>query len=150
MPQLPNLPQLDLRAEGIYTDIPSLGGVGVAYSNIHYLSGYTNYGQIIGNAIGREGRGLNIWTTYHFTTENSLQLHYRSQHVNPEFLQGGHLRDFDATGTFVRAGSFVFSGTAKYEHWNFPLLSAVPKTNLSASLQVSYRPVHGWNLWHKQ
>jgi hypothetical protein len=144
--RLPRLSQIDLRAEGIYTDIPSLGAPGVSYSNAHYLSGYTNYGEIIGNAIGREGRGVNIWTTYHFTADNSLQLHYRTQHVNPELLRGGYLRDFDATGTFVRAGNLVFSGTVKYEHWNFPLISTIPKTDLSAGLQVSWRPVSGWGL----
>lgn len=109
-------------------------------------SGYTNYGQIIGNAIGREGRGLNIWTTYRFPAQHFIQLHYRNQHVNPAFLSGGYLRDFDATGSFVKAGNFVFSGTVKYEHWNFPLLSAKPKSNVSASLQVSYRPVKGLSL----
>jgi hypothetical protein len=74
-------------------------------------------------------------------------LHYRNQHVNPAFLQGGYLRDFDATGTLVRAGNLVFSGRLKYEHWNFPLLSAVPKTNVSAALQVSYSPAHGWSIF---
>ena len=147
LPRLPRLEQVDLRAEGIYTDLPNLQGTGVAYYNTHYFSGWTNYGQIIGNTIGREGRGLNIWSTYHFSARNSLQLHYRNQHVNPAFLQGGYLRDFDATGTLVRAGNLVFSGRLKYEHWNFPLLSAVPKTNVSAALQVSYSPAHGWSIF---
>ena len=153
LPRLPKLPQVDLRGEGIYTDIPNLGngdpefGLGIAYFNAHYLSGYTNYGQIIGNAIGREGRGANIWATYHLTAANSVQLHYRFQHVNPAFLEGGHLRDLDVTGVFT-AGHLVFSGVMKYEHWNFPLLSAKPETNLSASLQVSWRVLRGWSLWN--
>jgi len=147
MPRLPKLPQVELRAEGIYTDIPSLDGTGVAYFNNHYLSGYTNYGQIIGNAIGREGRGINVWATWHPTAKNSIEAHYRTQHVNPLFLQGGHLRDFDATGTFVQARNLVFSGTVKYEHWNFPLLSALPKSNVSAGVQISYRPAGGWSLF---
>jgi membrane-associated phospholipid phosphatase len=150
MPRLPKLPQIDLRVEGIYTDIPSLKSCCVSYFNTHYLSGYTNYGQIIGNAIGREGRGLNIWTTYRFSAQNSVQLHYRDQHVNPEFLKGGYLRDFDVSGTFVRAGSLVLSGSLKYEHWNFPLLSARPRSDISPSLQVSFRPVHGWRLFGRQ
>ncbi|MGB8129509.1 MAG: capsule assembly Wzi family protein [Candidatus Angelobacter sp.] len=147
LPRLPKIPRLDLRAEGIYTDIPNLGGVGVAYSNGHYLSGYTNYGQIIGNAIGREGRGLNLWTTYRFNATDNLQFHYRNQHVNPAFLEGGYLRDFDATGTIAKMGSLFFTATAKYEHWNFPLLSATPKTDVGVSLQVSYRPLHGLRLF---
>jgi membrane-associated phospholipid phosphatase len=145
-PRIPRLARVDLRAEGIYTDIPSLGAVGVAYSNNHYLSGYTNYGQIIGNAIGREGRGLNLWTTYSFNASNNLQFHYRNQRVNPEFLEGGYLRDFDLTGTVVKMGNLVFTAVAKYEHWNFPLLAPAPKTDISLSLQISYRPLHGLNL----
>ena len=146
-PKLPYIPNLDLRVEGIYTDIPNLGAAGVEYFNNHYLSGYTNFGQIIGNAIGREGRGLNVWTTYRFTPINNVQLHYRNQHVNPEFLEGGYLRDFNATGTFASVRSMIFSASLKYERWNFPLLSAAPKTNISGVLQISFRPVHGWSPW---
>jgi len=148
-PQLPHVPNLDLRVEGIYTDIPNLGAAGVEYFNNHYLSGYTNYGQIIGNAIGREGRGLNVWSTYRLTPTNNIQLHYRNQHVNPEFLEGGYLRDYDASATFVAFKDIVFSGSIKYEHWNFPLLSTVPKSNVGAALQVSFRPVHGWSRWNR-
>ena len=115
---------------------------------MRYLSGYTNYGQIIGSSIGREGRGLNAWTTYRFSARNSLQLHYRNQHVNPEFLRGGYLQDFDANGALASAGGLEFSANAKYEHWNFPLLAATSKNNVSAFLQVSFRPVGGWNWWH--
>ena len=146
MPRIPKIPKMDLRAEGIYTDIPNFGGVGVAYSNGHYFSGYTNYGQIIGNAIGREGRGLNLWTTYRFNATDNLQFHYRYQHVNPAFLEGGYLRDFDVSGTVVKMRNLVLTAAAKYEHWNFPLLSATPKTNVSIFLQVSYRPLHGLKL----
>ena len=145
-PALPKLPQVDLRVEGIYTDIPSINAPGVEYFNTRFLSGYTNDGQIIGNAIGREGRGLNAWMTYHFNASNNFQLHYRNQHVNPEFLRGGYLQDFDANGTIARAGGLVFSGNLQYERWNFPLLSATSKNNVSAFLQISFRPVAGWTL----
>src|SRR6185312_2582370 len=148
-PQLPKLPNADLRVEGIYTDIPNLGATGVEYFNNLYLSGYTNFGQIIGNAIGREGRGLNAWSTYRFTPTNSLQIHYRNQHVNPEFLEGGYLRDYDVTGTLGTIGNSVLSSTLKYEHWDFPLLSPKPQTNVSISLQISFRPVQGLSL-HRQ
>jgi len=145
-PQLPKLHRADLRVEGIYTDIPNIGIPGVEYFNTHYLSGYTNYGQIIGNAIGREGRGINAWSTYRFTPTNSLQIHYRNQHVNPEFLEGGYLRDYDVTSTLGTIGNLVLSSTVKYEHWDFPLLSPKPQTNVSGSLQISFRPVQGLSL----
>jgi hypothetical protein len=146
LPRIPRLAKLDLRAEGIYTDIPSLRGVGVSYFNGHYLSGYTNYGEIIGNSIGREGRGMNVWTTYRFNETNNLQFHYRNQHVNPAFLEGGYLRDFDAGATMAKMGNLFFTVTAKYEHWNFPLLSPTPKTDVGGSLQISFRPLHGFRV----
>jgi len=147
MPRLPRLEQIDLRVEGVYTDIPNLGAAGAAYFNTHYLSGYTNYGQIIGNAIGREGRGINAWSTYRFSAMNTVQLHYRNQHVNREFLEGGYLQDFDLNGSLMTLGSLVFSGQVKYEHWAFPLLSPTPKSNTSVTIQVSFRPPHGSSLF---
>lgn len=150
MPHLPGLEQVDLRVEGVYTDIPSLQAVGVSYFNNHYLSGYTNYGQIIGNAIGREGRGVNVWTIYRFNSSDSLQFHYRNQHVNPEFLEGGYLQDFDVAGTFARKGELVFSAAAKYEHWNFPLLSSTPKNDMSVGLEIGFQPLHGFKLFGKR
>lgn len=140
LPRLPRLPKFDLRVEGIYTDIPSLDGVGVAYANGHYLSGYTNDGQIIGNAIGREGRGVSVWAAWRYSAQSGVELRYRGQRVNPLFLEGGNLRDFEARATFAKAGGLVFSGTAKYEHWNFPLLAPGAQSNVSGGLQVSYRP----------
>jgi hypothetical protein len=142
-PHLPKIPRVDLRVEGIYTDIPNLGNPGVEYFNTHYLSGYTNYGQIVGNAIGREGRGINAWTTYRFTATSNIQLHYRNQHVNPEFLEGGYLRDYDASGTFGNVYGLVLGAAVRYEHWNFPLLSPSPQSNVSAAVQISFRPKHG-------
>ena len=107
MPQLPKLPRADFRVEGIYTDIPSLGGTGVAYFNTHYLSGYTNFGQIIGSWIGREGSGVSAWGTYHFSPQNDVQLRFREQRVNPAFLEGGHLRDYSVNGTLAKVGGLV-------------------------------------------
>ena len=150
MPRLPGLAQADLRVEGVFTDIPNLGAPGVSYFNNHYLSGYTNYGQIIGNAIGREGRGVNAWTTYRLNESDNLQFHYRNQHVNPEFLEGGYLQDFDVAGTFARKGELVFSAAAKYEHWNFQLLSSTPKNDMSVGLQIGFQPLHGFKLFGKR
>jgi hypothetical protein len=145
MPRAPKLSALDLRVEGIYTDIPNLQGVGVAYGNNHYLSGYTNFGQIIGNWIGREGRGVSAWANYHLSAVNQVQLHYRDQHVNPAFLGGGSLKDFAVSGTFARTSNLVFSGSVQYERWAFPLLASGPNSTVNVGVQVSYRPAHGFS-----
>jgi hypothetical protein len=34
----------------------------------------------------------------------------------------------------VKMGSVVLTAAVKYEHWNFPLLAATPKTSVDVSL----------------
>ena len=57
--RLPRLPKLDLRIEGVYTDLPAGGRLshGFFYSNDRYLNGYTSQGQLLGSWIGRQGTG---------------------------------------------------------------------------------------------
>ena len=150
MPKLPRIPALDLRVEGVFTDIPNLDlgqDAGTEYFNTHFRSGYTNFGQIIGSWIGREGRGISGWATYHFSAQSNLQFHYRNQQVNKLFIQGGHLQDFGANATFARAGGMTFGGSMQYEHWAFPAISPTPKSNVSAGLEIRYQPSSGWKLW---
>src|SRR5947209_964671 len=147
MPKLPKLNRLDLRAEGLYTDIPSLGSAGTEYFNVRFRSGYTNWGQIIGSWVGREGSGISARSTWHFSEKNDFQLHYRSQKVNPEFLSGGHLQDFGAIGTFAKNNGLTFRGSVQYEHWGFPLLSSAPKSNVTGALEIRFQPPAGWKLW---
>ncbi|MGB8130322.1 MAG: capsule assembly Wzi family protein [Candidatus Angelobacter sp.] len=150
MPQLPKLRRADLRVEGIYTDLPNLRGTGVAYFNTHYLSGYTNFNQIIGSWIGREGRGVSAWATYHFTPQSDIQLRFRNQHVNPSFLEGGRLRDFSASGTLASAGGLVVRGNLQYEHWAFPLIGAGAKSNVTANFEIAFQPNGGRLLWSRK
>jgi hypothetical protein len=150
MPKLPRIPALDLRVEGVFTDIPNLDfglDAGVEYFNTRFRSGYTNFGQIIGSWIGREGRGVTALATYHLGAQSNIQLHYRNQKVNPLFVQGGHLQDYGARATFARAGGVIFGGSMQYEHWAFPAISPTPKSNVSAGLELRYEPLHGWKLW---
>src|SRR5436853_5988683 len=103
MPRLPFLPKMDFRAEAAYTDLPGFRDIafGFFYFNVRYLNGYTNNGNILGNWVGREGRALWFTSTYWFTPRNTLQIGYRKQGVNPEFLQGGTLHDFKAHAEFA-------------------------------------------------
>jgi len=150
LPRLPELSALDLRVEGLYTDIPNLDegrDAGVAYFNARFRSGYTNFGQIIGNSIGREGRGFNAWATYHLSAQSDVQIHYRNEHVNHAFLQGGVLRDFGINGTIAHKGSLLIGASLQYEHWAFPQLAPSAKSNVSAGINVRYEPIQGWKLW---
>ena len=66
--------------KGIYTNVPGYPGVGPYYFNTHYANGYTTYGQIIGSWIGRQGDGIQAWSTYWFSGQKKIQLGYRRQY----------------------------------------------------------------------
>ena len=142
-PQIPKIPNLDLRVEGIYTNIPNYPGVGPYYFNEHYANGYTTYGDIIGSWIGRMGDGIQAWSTYWFSAQNKIQLSYRRQYNDPIFLGGGGLNDISATVDWLVRPQIQIQPMVQFERYNFPLLSATPRNNVTAGLQVTFWPTHG-------
>ena len=96
-PQLPKLHRLQLRLEGLTTDlnIPPFFGIGSVYTNLSYRSGYTNNGVLLGSWIGRGGRGEQGWATYSFSPRTQIQFGYRHNNVDPDLLQGGTLQDMN-------------------------------------------------------
>jgi len=140
VPQIPKVPKLDLRVEGVYTNLPGLIPTGFFYSNVHYQNGYTNSGNIMGHWIGREGTGVQAWTRYWFSPQNTIQLGFRQQTVDKEFLKGGNLKDFSGRADFQISKDLQLSSFVQFERWNFPGLSATVQHNLATSIQLTYRP----------
>ncbi len=141
-PKLPKLPKLDLRVEGIYTNVPGYPGLGTYYQNQRYAQGYTNYSQIIGSWVGRQGDAIQAWSTYWFSAQNKIQVGYRRQWNDPIFLGGGGLTDVSTAVDWLVKRDFQISSTVQYEHWNFPLVSSTPKNNVAVGFQVMFWPVH--------
>jgi membrane-associated phospholipid phosphatase len=137
---VPGLSRLDFRAESVYTDIPNLRGVGVSYTNFHYVGGYTNNGQILGSWVGPQGRGLEFKSTYWFSAQNKFSLGYRSHRVAPEYLGGGSLNDYTAQYTFKLPQSLEVNAALQYERWNFPLLSATSRSDVSSGVELRWTP----------
>ncbi|MFL6436222.1 MAG: capsule assembly Wzi family protein [Terriglobales bacterium] len=141
VPQLPGVPQMDLRVEGGYTDIPDQDLRGFFYSNRHYLSGYTNDGNLLGNWMGRDGRGVQAWSTYWFSPRTKLQLSYRYQGINDGYLQGGGLLNDVGIRAVENLGNSVdFSQSLQFERWNYPVLAGTAQNNVVTTLQITYRP----------
>src|ERR1700723_367378 len=90
MPQLPKLHKFELRAEGIHEPLYSGFAPGFVYYGLRrYRSGYTNDGQLLGDWIGRAGRGGQAWLTYSSSPRNKFELGYRVQEVSTRFIGGG-------------------------------------------------------------
>ena len=142
---LPGISNLELRLEGLTTDmnVPTGFGPGAFYWDDRYHSGYTNNGNLIGSWIGRRGRGEIGWITYHFSPRSDVQFSYRHNNVDPGFLQGGNLQDFTLKTNVVFARDVGITAWIQRENWHFPLLSPTAKSDFTASLQLTYWPHRG-------
>jgi hypothetical protein len=150
--KFPKLSRLDLRAEGVYTDLPIGGAVGHGffYSNTRFLNGYTSeteplYGEgnLIGSWIGRQAQGAQAWSTYWLSPKNSIQLGYRHQKVSGQFIPGGGtLTDGFTRVNFWMGKQLNIAGLLQYEKWSYPVLNSVPQANFTSLVQVSFWPRH--------
>ena len=141
---LPKIPKLDFRAEGMYTNLPA-GTLfpGFHYYNVRYLQGYTNRGQLLGNWIGRDGTGVQMWSTYSFTPRNSVEVSFRNAKISREFIPGGGtINDGTVRGNWFLRSDLSVSSLLQYERWAFPVLAATQQTDIAASVQLTFWPGH--------
>jgi len=142
-PRLPGLHRVDLRVEGVYTDIPNFGFTpGYFYANQTYRGGFTKNGNIMGNWIGREGRGTLSTSKIWLSAKNSVELGFRDATVDREFLQGGSYRDANIKVNLALKHDISISSMLQFERWRFPLLASTPQTNVTSSVQLTYWPTH--------
>jgi hypothetical protein len=143
IPRLPKISKMDFRAEGVYTDPPIGGNVGSGffYYNPTWISGYTNSGNLMGNWVGREGQGVQAWTSYWFSARNKLQFEFRHLKVSHEFIpNGGTLADVGVHGDFWVRSGFSVSASVQYEAWTFPVISPLKQSNVTSTLQLTFWP----------
>ncbi|MGA7930771.1 MAG: capsule assembly Wzi family protein [Candidatus Sulfotelmatobacter sp.] len=141
LPQLPKIPKLQLRAEGINESRANEFAPGFVYYDLRrYRSGYTNDGNLLGSWIGRAGRGGQGWLTYWLAPRSTLELGYKLQTVSPEFIGGGRLADYSAQTNLMIGPQARLSGLLQYEQWWFPVLSLTKQSNLTASVGVTFYP----------
>ncbi len=141
MPQIPKLPRLEFRAEGLNEPTTHEFAPGFVYYGLRrYRSGYTNEGNLMGNWIGRAGHGGQAWMTYTFSPRNQVQFGYRLQEVSKDFIGGGRSVDYSVRSEFMLTQTLALSACTQYEHWKFPTLSTVPQSNVTGSIQLTFYP----------
>jgi hypothetical protein len=97
----------------------------------------------MGDWVGREGQGVQVWTSYWFTPRNKLQFEVRHLKVSHEFItNGGTLADASARLDLWARSSFSLSALVQYETWNFPVLASTKQSNVTSSVQLSFWPRH--------
>jgi membrane-associated phospholipid phosphatase len=139
----PKIPKLDLRLEGVYTDVPPGGAIGRGfyYWNDRFVTGYTNNGNLMGSWIGRDGQGAQIWSNYWFTPKNHVQFNFRHEKVSQQFLpDGGSLTDLGVQANFWLHDGISINPFVQYERWLYPVIQPGPVRNLTASVEIKFQP----------
>ena len=148
--RLPGIPKLDLRAEVVWSDPPALSNRGgqFFYYNGAYHDSYTNAGNLIGSWVGRQGHGVQLWSTYWFSPRNCLQWGYRRAHVDRDFIpQGGNIQDFSVRAIWRLRPDVEAETFFQYERWKFPVLAPLAGPDTVASVEITYRPK--WSMLRK-
>lgn len=127
----------------MYTNLPRLKDPAYFYSNAHFPQGYTNYGQIIGSWIGRQGEGGDASSTYWFSARTKATVNYRKMVSDKSLLEGGNLDDISGSFIWTARHGIELSATDQYEHWKFRLLASGPQSNFTTSFQIRIFPMVG-------
>jgi membrane-associated phospholipid phosphatase len=142
--QVPGIPRLDLRVEGLYSDPP--GGIptvqhGFFYSNSRFKSGYTNDEYLIGSWIGRQGQGAQTWVNYWLSPRSKIQANFRHQKVSQQFMPaGGTLTDVGVSADYWLRPNFGISAWVQRERWRFPVIQPNAAHNVTASVEFLFEP----------
>jgi len=138
---VPGVPKLDLRVESPSTT-PMSGDYGglFIYDNISYLSGNTNYGTLLGNAVGRDGRAYRATSAYHFASRTNLEVGFSHATIGGAFLPGGGSRtDANARASILMFRNWTADIFVQRERFNIPALDSA-RRNVSGWAQITWTP----------
>ncbi len=131
--QVPGLPKLDLRVEGVSTDtstLRSMNGEFIYFESIQ-RQGYTNKGFIMGDWMGREGKGGQAWLTYHLSPDQWIQVEYLNKKTAKDFIPGGTTQNQFKVDVVKRIHRDIeLNAWVQFERWKAPVPAAAYTTPL--------------------
>ena len=146
LPRLPKAHELDLRVEAATTDPPieqSVGGK-YLYWEGQYRQAYTNQGQILGDAIGREGKGGQATLRWWIAPHRTMEFNYRRAKVAKDFIAGGSTQnDASIHATLLLRHSVELRAWVQGETWDVPALAAGERNDVSGGFELSIFPGRG-------
>ena len=141
--QLPRARNFDLRVEAAVTDPKvsrSYAGQ-FAYFEIIQRQGYTNKGYILGDWMGREGKGGQAWLTYHMGGKQWVQLEYLNKKNAKDFITYGTTQNqFKATVVKRLRPDVELNAWVQYERWKAPLYLQGVQNNTAVAAQITFFP----------
>lgn len=141
--QFPGLAHLDLRLEGANTDTPvsTIQTGQYTYWEAVQRQGPTNKGFLLGDWVGRQGKGGQAWLTYHLTPQEEVQFKYRNAKAATAFIPGGTTQnDYTFLVSKRLLKDMEVRGWVQYEIWRAPIYKTGIQSNTSASVQITWFP----------
>lgn len=147
--QFPHFHQLDLRVEGANTEptshySPDGGPTNQGrflYYEILQPQGPTNKGSLVGDWVGREGKGGQAWLTYHLSPDEDVQIAYRRAKAAKVFIPGGTTQDDFQGEVRKRIGrELEVHGWIQYEKWKAPVYQPGTQSNTTVAVQFTWYP----------
>ncbi|HEY4047261.1 MAG TPA: capsule assembly Wzi family protein [Acidobacteriaceae bacterium] len=144
--RIPGIEHVDFRAEAVSTDPPtsrSNGGQFLYYETVQ-KQGYTNNGLLIGDAIGREGKGGQAWLTYHISPSEGIVLSYRNAKASKDFIPGGTTQNSFGVSVVKRIHrDFEIGAWTQIEQWKAPVYRSGKQVDTSTAFQITWYPHKG-------
>ncbi len=140
---VPAAPKLDIRVEGILDDpnTPYSQGGGFQYWEYEVRQGYTNSGQIFGDWMGREAKGGQAWTTWHFNAKEWMTVNWRRQKQAKDFISGGTTLDDFGVQLVKRFGKDLeLNANFTYEGYKAPIYLPGQQNVTVTTIQLTWFP----------
>jgi hypothetical protein len=152
--RVPGIEQLDLRVEGANTDTVSAS---VSHGQFLYYEGVqrqgpTNKGFLVGDWVGRQGKGGQVWLTYHLSPQEQVQFMYRNAKAANGFISAGTLpngysfqggttqNDYSLLVQKRLRKDVEIRGSVQYEGWKAPIYKPGAQSDTSATVQITWFP----------
>jgi capsule assembly protein Wzi len=141
--RFPRFEHLDLRVEGANTDTVSSSiqsGQFLYYETIQ-KQGPTNKGFLVGDWIGRQGKGGQAWLTYHLSPQEEVHFMYRNAKAASGFLPGGTTQnDFEVYACKKVTKNVEVRGSIQYEVWKAPIYKSGSQNDTVGTAQITWVP----------
>jgi hypothetical protein len=141
--RFPGLEHLDLRVEGASTDTVSASvesGQFLYYESVQ-RQGPTNKGFLVGDWVGRQGKGGQAWLTYHLSPQEEVHVMYRNAKASNDFIPGGTTQnDFEFYACKRILKDYEIRGSLQYENWKAPIYQTGAQSDTVVALQITWFP----------
>jgi membrane-associated phospholipid phosphatase len=139
----PKFPKLDFRAEAAYTDPPSATAQNgqFLYWETVYHDLYINDGYLIGQWVGREGKGYQAWSTYTISPQSNIQASFRYGKIDKDFIPRGSTQWEAAVSAMLRIRkNLQLKAFGQYESWLEPVLAPTRQRDFTTSIELTWWP----------